>query len=1199
MSVTSQGPVRPLDSKRKGAMLEVNVSEPEPPLRTQQSPPQTPKEQQMDFYDDYYAGDEYSMVAASPVILQSPQSGLGKPTLRVLGNQSPMTRPTLVTIGKDGTDEPQKDESPIIAAAKAKLRKTPPKSAAASLEQPRQRTPKKVNLSETKPQTDKARVPGVAGKAEGTVKRAASTKAIEDMEQEFADMVADLGEPSSPTKPLPAQPPLPAVPAVKAVNEDDEFEDAEETSELAEVARQSREFKKDLDLGSPQTKVPSRPKDDSSRSAPSTNATKPKDVVTVKPKSDSPAKSDAAPKVKSNVAKSIKEAEEKRAQLKAQADALKNLESKQEAPRNEAETTEHTPSDSEEEVKRALSRARADAIKKAESRRAELKKREDAINEAATEEVKPKTESGAPKEPTTKNITPQPSAVPKLEVSPTEITKTGSLPQVKQKARSEVAKKIGTANEEAKTKTAPSAATESKPFSPLSKDSGTVVGNLRTSPKKSSISPIVMGSAGPAPANTSPKKTAISPLQVGKNTSPKKAESIPQKDRENARSAEPKSTRPREIQERKPPIHVKPESEINIDNTKSSPKKSKVSNMVESFGGGSLPTIKVTEEAPKAKPTVAKSKSAAASASQTKVTGPSLNSDVPESDLIVGVCVVGFHHTRGPEVEYWVGPEGNQSHLWPYLPFQSLPDGSHSFEESICYFTLLYDPTTHTAPNPTPERDEEGHIIDKSDFNKVETLFGTSCTRQMMASELKNKPDDVTRSTVQKSIVVLARKPVFGPIKEKLKVVTRTYFSQKDFEDRQIIDSLYDNLVHMFIQQKGENNLLNGTNVRELVHNFGIQVLVLFKALLLEKRIMFYASDTETLCSTQISLISLIPNLLDHLEDCGSPLLSTYETHLSKPTFLRTSDRESLLRFLGLPLQVFAAGGMFTPFIPLQLIDELKQPEMQYGMFGSTNRVFLSQGVQYDILVDVDNFKVTIENPELKSALQLTNADKAFFEPLEKAVNSSRDSGNTWQSISLSYVGSDDFVWHNFEDYIMGLLSSAKYDNYCNGHPRNNSFVRDYPTNPLKQFNPNWTKLWKHTNNYRIFNKFTDEELFDIVEPSHIGLLKNRRRTDAIAEVRGMVDHNRNADSNLPEQTEGFSGKILNFFGWKSSPPSTPPLVPAKDPEYAHKVPPPISKSIDSPVIVDKDQTQESHSEPTPNNAHGSPTKSGFFFWSK
>lgn len=72
---------------------------------------------------------------------------------------------------------------------------------------------------------------------------------------------------------------------------------------------------------------------------------------------------------------------------------------------------------------------------------------------------------------------------------------------------------------------------------------------------------------------------------------------------------------------------------------------------------------------------------------------------VKEEDVVFAVCVVGFHHSRyvfllllfecfanfssGPEVEYWRGPNGDLSKLWPNLPFQSLPDGSHSVSTHV------------------------------------------------------------------------------------------------------------------------------------------------------------------------------------------------------------------------------------------------------------------------------------------------------------------------------------------------------------------------------------------------------------------------------------------------------------------------------------------------------------------------------------
>lgn len=46
------------------------------------------------------------------------------------------------------------------------------------------------------------------------------------------------------------------------------------------------------------------------------------------------------------------------------------------------------------------------------------------------------------------------------------------------------------------------------------------------------------------------------------------------------------------------------------------------------------------------------------------------------------VCVVDFHHARGPEVERWFGaPEGTDPAVdndWSLLPFMALSDGAHA-----------------------------------------------------------------------------------------------------------------------------------------------------------------------------------------------------------------------------------------------------------------------------------------------------------------------------------------------------------------------------------------------------------------------------------------------------------------------------------------------------------------------------------------
>lgn len=63
------------------------------------------------------------------------------------------------------------------------------------------------------------------------------------------------------------------------------------------------------------------------------------------------------------------------------------------------------------------------------------------------------------------------------------------------------------------------------------------------------------------------------------------------------------------------------------------------------------------------------------------------------------------------------------------------------------------------------------------------SLFGIACSRQIDASLLINRSADVTRSTVQKAVVVVTDTPQrVGQLREKLSVVTSAWFAQRYVE---------------------------------------------------------------------------------------------------------------------------------------------------------------------------------------------------------------------------------------------------------------------------------------------------------------------------------------------------------------------------------------------------------------------------------
>jgi hypothetical protein len=153
--------------------------------------------------------------------------------------------------------------------------------------------------------------------------------------------------------------------------------------------------------------------------------------------------------------------------------------------------------------------------------------------------------------------------------------------------------------------------------------------------------------------------------------------------------------------------------------------------------------------------------------------------------------------------------------------------GACSSSEDFSYFTLLC-PATDSGP--------------------ATSLFGISCTRQMDASQLLNRPSDVTRSTVQKAVVVIADSPqFFGMLRERLSVVTQAWFAQREFTDTEILrrfqESLADEKARGLMNEDEDRDQYLGMSLRELVREFKWQTLVLLKCCLLQPKVRPAAED--------------------------------------------------------------------------------------------------------------------------------------------------------------------------------------------------------------------------------------------------------------------------------------------------------------------------------------------------------------------
>ncbi|KAG8992784.1 late secretory pathway protein avl9 [Tulasnella sp. JGI-2019a] len=179
-----------------------------------------------------------------------------------------------------------------------------------------------------------------------------------------------------------------------------------------------------------------------------------------------------------------------------------------------------------------------------------------------------------------------------------------------------------------------------------------------------------------------------------------------------------------------------------------------------------------------------------------KVRRDSLLLKAGDGPLVLGIALVDFNHSVGPRVEM-AYPESLllDEELCKILPFLALPDGAHQSTEDYSYFHL-------TLEN-----------LDQESTASTETAFGISCNKQIAVGDLIEKDADVSRSTVQKAVVVIASKPLFGLIRDRLGVVTSALFNQRDFRDTHILVDFYSTLDQSLKTQLTESGLYMGTNL--------------------------------------------------------------------------------------------------------------------------------------------------------------------------------------------------------------------------------------------------------------------------------------------------------------------------------------------------------------------------------------------------
>lgn len=257
-----------------------------------------------------------------------------------------------------------------------------------------------------------------------------------------------------------------------------------------------------------------------------------------------------------------------------------------------------------------------------------------------------------------------------------------------------------------------------------------------------------------------------------------------------------------------------------------------------------------------------------------------------------------------PLAHHW----GELPEEWSFLPFMALPDGVHDHAQDVVFFTL--PPDVHCV----------------ACFRQV--LAHSAKTHAAAGGQLYEK-SVAARGSVQKSVVLLCRRPLFGVLADRLVPAVRAYFEQADFADTQVLSSLFHSLNVSLARPSlcTSDTLFHGLDLRALVQRLGPQLGALIKLVLLERRVVFYSQPVRHASNAVIALASVFAGALDTI----APTL--------RPLDERASDRAT-----GLPLSLFGLADRVNlqPYAPLPLLSELIPNHRRNGcILGTSHNVGL------------------------------------------------------------------------------------------------------------------------------------------------------------------------------------------------------------------------------------------------------------------
>ncbi|KAK5978255.1 hypothetical protein GCK32_006903 [Trichostrongylus colubriformis] len=181
---------------------------------------------------------------------------------------------------------------------------------------------------------------------------------------------------------------------------------------------------------------------------------------------------------------------------------------------------------------------------------------------------------------------------------------------------------------------------------------------------------------------------------------------------------------------------------------------------------------------------------------------------------------------------------------------------------------------------------------------------------------------------------------------------------------------MYSNLCDMFNGETVDGQAAcMDISVQDLFDRFRHRALILFKLLLLERKVIFNISPAHLLGTTMLALASLYPKMLEEgLLYCTSPCLRSETTpprtteedensdlgdEIVIPPSRAILDDEPLIKkdSFGFPLSIFTNGNLFHPYLSISYLDMIRSKAVRAFAIGATNALFVTKRDLIDAIV--------------------------------------------------------------------------------------------------------------------------------------------------------------------------------------------------------------------------------------------------------